>query len=256
MLQKYQFTLKCLRSGVVYGFGGSEVHGLLFAIMGEIDKDYATDLHGLIDKPFVLELCMDNWERDGRISRCQTGETYTITLSCLNKELAERVSKANEVWAGREVRLGSAIFSIDEIRLIGQLFYQDILTNLYLSHEFTMQFNTPTSFRRQGVQILFPEPVKVYENLLRRWSIFSPIKLLDEIDFSRIMVKKYNLRTEVVHFENYMIAGFVGKCTYKLPEDVEDLLLLHVGALSRFAIFSGVGYKVTMGMGNISYQAS
>ena len=56
--------------------------------------------------------------------------------------------------------------------------------------------------------------------------------------------------TEIVQFEKYKVPGFVGRCNYRLPAGYSELILFQVHVSARYAGVAGVGYKVTMGLGD------
>ena len=224
---------------------------MLFEILKEINVGKATLLHDMVDKPFAVVPPTGSWQREGEPSRSIVGESYTISIFCLTKLMVDLLSEAAVAWKGKTVRLGTALFPVDEVHegYPGGVYYQDLLTRLPLPDQFTLESRTPTSFRQSGTQILFPLPELVFGNLLRRWNSFSPLQLESSIDFSQIKVKNYKLHTEMVHFEKYMVVGFIGWCTYMLPRSCSDFDAFHIHVLARFADLAGVGYKVTMGLG-------
>ncbi|MCL4441723.1 MAG: CRISPR-associated endoribonuclease Cas6 [Firmicutes bacterium] len=254
MLQKYTFIMTCREPGAVRGLGGAEAHGLLFSLLKEVDEAATTSLHNAVEKPFALGVPTGTWNRERDFSLSNEGEMYSFTVSCLTPEMSSLVEQAAAAWQGRNVRLGNGVFSGEEITIEfpSGVQYQDILTRPRLPGEINLEFRTPTSFRQRGNQILFPLPERVFGSLLQRWNSFSPLKLPENTDFSLVRVKRYTLRTEMVIFERYMVAGFVGRCAYNLPGKYDDLLAFQVHTLARFAEFAGVGYKVTMGLGEVS----
>lgn len=251
MIQKFNFILVCREPGFVNGLGGSEVHGLLFKLLKEINTVTATKLHSLVDKPFSLGPLLGDWERKGGFCRSSLEKRYMFSVSCLNEEMIDLIEQVARFWSGRSVRLGSGAYTVENIwkECPHGVTYQEILTVSRRDDEFTLEFCTPTSFRQRGTQILFPLPERVFGSLLHKWNVFSPVQLHQDSDFSIVRVKKYNLHTEMVHFDKYMVAGFVGRCTYTIPRKHEDFLAFQLHTLARFAEFASVGYKVTMGLG-------
>lgn len=252
MLQKYTFTMTCLEPGKVRGLGGSELHGLFFNLLKEIDPLQASRIHDMVEKPFALEVPAGLWERNRELSCSLPGEKYSFSISGLSEEMVQTIGKLASVWQGRKISLGTGVFAGGEVcqEHTVERSYQSILALPRLPSEFTLEFRTPTSFRQQGTQIMFPVPEKVFGSLFRRWNAFSPLKLPEEMDFSFVRVKRYNLHTEMVHFEKYMVAGFTGRCTYTLPAKYDDFAVNIVHSLARFSPYAGVGYKVTMGLGS------
>ncbi len=71
-----------------------------------------------------------------------------------------------------------------------------------------------------------------------------------------MVIDDYDLHPHTVRFVNHPQRGFVGTCTYGLrppieaePEEAEFALQQQILLLTRFAFYTGVGYKPAMGMG-------
>ena len=55
----------------------------------------------------------------------------------------------------------------------------------------------------------------------------------------------------MIDFGRYRQVGFLGDCRYIVDREAEEYLLQRLHALAEFAVYSGVGAKVTMGMGQV-----
>lgn len=253
MLQKYKLTMKCVSAGKVHGIGGSELHGMLFSIIKEKDSQLASVLHNSGDKPFSLSLFYGPGERNNDVFYCYEGDEYYFYLSCLNDEMCKIGEELAEDWPGKNLRVGSGIFTgkTTEILLPQGFDYHDLYKQPPVTGEIKMDFLSPTSFRSQGRQILFPLPEKVFASLQRRWNAFSPVRFQNDTDFSFIVVSRYNLRTELVSFEKYRVIGFKGQCRYRILHKYEEIMASRVSALARFAEIGGCGYKTSMGLGHV-----
>jgi CRISPR-associated endoribonuclease Cas6 len=119
--------------------------------------------------------------------------------------------------------------------------------------ELGFRFLSPTSFRLSGKQHLFPEPEFVFGSLIRKWNSFSEIRCptFDADQLSRIKVLRYELRTEMVEFDNYRVVGFMGDVSYGVTPELTDECSEVMAALATFAEYCGVGYKTTMGLGHV-----
>jgi CRISPR-associated endoribonuclease Cas6 len=134
-----------------------------------------------------------------------------------------------------------------------------------------LEFCSPTAFsngqRLGGKQMwLFPDPERVFDSLARSWNHWAPASLILDLQELQayihewVTVTSYQIETQTVHFDRVTQEGFVGRCIYILQEkpnhQVENLETrltpaqsLHL--LSRYALYAGVGYKTTMGMGQV-----
>ncbi|MBO8138337.1 MAG: CRISPR-associated endoribonuclease Cas6 [Desulfotomaculum sp.] len=253
MLQKYAFNFTCTKQGAVKGLGGTEIHGLLFALLKEVNADAATRLHEAVHKPFALEPLKGELKREGKLTYINEGEKYSFTIACLTEEIGALLARAADALIGRIIKLGTGEFLLTGVveQYNGGIRYQQILDCGHAPSDITFKFLTPTSFRQRGTQLLFPLPELVFSSLMKRWNAFSPVKLHEDTDFSFIRVKKYNLSTQMVQFEKYMVAGFVGSCTFNIHSKNAGPAQSCVYPLARFAEFAGVGYKPTMGLGRV-----
>jgi CRISPR-associated endoribonuclease Cas6 len=144
------------------------------------------------------------------------------------------------------------------------------------NHEpLTLQFSSLTTFNRSSLKskaygnhyARLPLPLYVFPGLARRWQELAPPELAGVvqmeqieryIDEEGIVIEDYELKTHRVNFVNHPQKGFIGTCKYHLrgldeattqdaPLTVRQQLLL----LAQLAFYCGVGYKTTMGMGQV-----
>jgi CRISPR-associated endoribonuclease Cas6 len=120
----------------------------------------------------------------------------------------------------------------------------------------TLRFASPTAFSVGNRRFaLFPEPLLVWDSLVRTWNRYAPeILHLDkpairEFVAQHVAVTDYLLQTTTLYFPHSVQKGFIGTCTYTIQQSSENEQALHLAALASFARFAGVGSKTTMGMG-------
>ena len=139
----------------------------------------------------------------------------------------------------------------------------------------TLEFSSLTTFNRNNTKeggygthyVRLPLPQYVFPGLVRRWVDIAPPELVGIIQKDRIeqyisdegiIVVDYDLKAHSVKFTTHQQIGFVGICKYHLrgPDDdvtpeapltIRQQLLL----LAQIAFYSGVGYKTSMGMGQV-----
>ena len=66
-----------------------------------------------------------------------------------------------------------------------------------------------------------------------------------------VEITRYTLHTQRFNFGEYGQTGFVGNCEFRLHYDLPAPLRQHLQLLAAFALFSGVGLKTAMGMGQV-----
>jgi CRISPR-associated endoribonuclease Cas6 len=124
----------------------------------------------------------------------------------------------------------------------------------------TIRFASPTAFSLGDRRFaLFPDPLFVWDSLMRSWNLYAPEPLhvekqpLRKFIIEQIMVSAYDLQTTTYSFPNYVQKGFVGTCTYQMS--IDATYAPQVAALAAFAQYAGIGYKTTMGMGQTRLEA-
>jgi CRISPR-associated endoribonuclease Cas6 len=124
------------------------------------------------------------------------------------------------------------------------------LANTSVSSDITLQFLTPTSFKQnQNIQP-FPLPDLVFNSLLRRWNRFAPAELQFPQVQWQALISAFELKTHALKMEAGAEIGAKGWIKYRFP-DPEQARIASV--LANFAVFSGVGRKTAMGMGQTTF---
>lgn len=153
---------------------------------------------------------------------------------------------------------------------------EDVKTlQLKKAHALTLDFASLTTFNRSNQRnnvygnhfATFPFPLYIFPMLANRWREFAPPEYTHIVQRERIeqyilddgmVIHDYDLHPHWVTFTSHPQRGFVGTCTYHLrgpdeiatpeaPLTVRQQILL----LSRFALYTGIGYKTAMGMGQV-----
>jgi CRISPR-associated endoribonuclease Cas6 len=134
-----------------------------------------------------------------------------------------------------------------------ELYESHVLAN-NLPRSFTLQFHSPTTFRSGGQNMPFPLPRFIFLTLAEKWNRYSPVHLGEEIApmlAERVQLARYDLRTRMLDFGRYRQVGFTGRCEFRIEAKKDDLWGKIPHLLADFAFYAGVGYKTTMGMGQV-----
>jgi CRISPR-associated endoribonuclease Cas6 len=139
----------------------------------------------------------------------------------------------------------------------------------------TLQFASLTTFNRGSAKekaygnhyARLPLPQYVFPGLAKRWQELAPSEMVGMVQKERIeeyvqaegvVIEDYQLRTHRVHFTQHPQRGFIGTCKYHLrgPDEItttDDLLTVRqqLLLLAQLAFYCGIGYKTTMGMGQV-----
>ncbi len=107
---------------------------------------------------------------------------------------------------------------------------------------------------------VLPEPAHVFESLAKQWETFAPEHLrmaANELTARQLaawceeslIVARYALETRYLPSSKFAQAGFQGKIMYEMKGIQSSPEAAWLTPLAHFALFSGVGYKTSMGMG-------
>ena len=69
--------------------------------------------------------------------------------------------------------------------------------------------------------------------------------------FKEIKIEQKNIRMRRAKLNKFFIEGFTGEVTFRV-DDENERLKQAMYILSEFAFYAGVGYKTTMGFGQVS----
>lgn len=242
------------------GNGGEALHGLFFTLLRRTAMDVASHLHRADEqKPFSLSPLLEGHELQRGYTNITSGRTACFRINILTEELLTLTVKTFFLWLaeGKALSLCGKPITITTVDIgsasnISVTSFTRLLLESCAQPVVTLEFISPTSFKRNEVQIVFPEPQLVFSSLLRRWNAFSELKLPDEYLelLPSIKVSNYSLSTELIHFSRYKVIGFKGIVEYTLPQETPEPFRKAMNALADFACYAGVGAKTTMGMGH------
>ena len=137
-----------------------------------------------------------------------------------------------------------------------------------------LEFATLTTFHRSTAHsvygkhyALLPFPHYVFIWLAKRWHELAPPELAELVQREQIeryieeegmVIDDHALQTHRVQFNRHPQRGFVGTCTYSLRGPDEEqvppgqlTVRQQCILLSWLAFYTGLGYKTTMGMGQV-----
>ena len=274
-LHSIVLTLVPTREATVRATMGHQAHGAFLRAVEESDDALAEVLHtpGLPAKPFTVSAL----QGAERINRGQLvlspEETYWLRFTVLYPPIFERFMSRFLRGDGRPVvRLGRALLLIKEIITTPEghpwadyTSWPRLAAEAEPEREITLEFLSPTAFgfgqQSWGKKIMvLPLPETVFSSLARTWNNFAPPQLqmdrralrtyLDE----HVVVKRLDdLNTRMLRFRRSYQIGFTGRVTYGLMAD-NEIARAQLNALADAALYLGVGYKTTMGMGQCKRQ--
>lgn len=250
---------------------GNALYTAVLQLVGAYDRSLAARLHDADGpKPFTTSPLQGPVTVVGKQVRVQQDHDYWIRVTSLEGAFSDALL-AIESRPPATMRLQGGQFTVVQVssqthdhpwasRLPYEALYEAALRQETRARpQVTMVFESPTAFRSQGQTLVFPLPRLVFGSLLNRWNRYAP-QALDEglIEaFERgLDVDRYTLKTHMQDFGRYQLqAGFVGQCTYGARKGVAVEVVSGMRLLAGFAFFAGVGYRTTMGMGQVRLLA-
>lgn len=223
---------------------GRAIHGLFFRLLSSVDPALANRIHAISVKPFCIwkldpaTFCISaqTEELQSALERIPMQQYPEFTLAARPVKVAMEKDRSLEpqlVWAG-----------FNGLGLLGNL---------------RIRYLSPTSFRRDGVQELFPEPGLVFRSLYKKAAAvcgewFTQEMATPEEFVPHVRVARYELQTNEAGFDRYKIIGCQGNVIYDCRRLNLPAYRRTVSLLAAMAPFIGVGYKTTMGMGRVECE--
>lgn len=182
----------------------------------------------------------------------------TLKIRFLDDELAKNA--VNYFYTNESLMIYNTVFKVASLTIRSNDFTK--VGDLRL---FRLYFNTPTHLARIGSKfdMVFPEPLSVFPNLMRVWDSCMPEKFGKEIHEKyrewiekNITVSAYDMRTLVVNGKGMKI-GFVGWCAYRIDDkEANNGFGLITNKLANFAEYSNIGMERTAGFGVVNYRSN
>lgn len=245
-------SLKITLSSSV-SFSNTEPLGVMFqgVIMEKIRSEYARFLH---------ESQLHTYSQNVLVDKVSTNIIWTINT--LNDEAKKEISDV--IRSCQTIKLQYRDAELTVIKIEETSISYEYLTKQYFFGEcdriIKVRFNTPTSFKHDGVYALFPDVGMLFQSLMRKYdaSADNATEMMsDEVLKSLIdnsMIVGYKLKSTRYNVSNIAIPSFMGDITIKIngPQQMINLVWM----LMKFGEYSGVGIKTAMGMGSINVLES
>lgn len=247
---------------------GHQIHAMFLQLVARADPALSVRLHDEPGyRPFTLSLLLGAAPCGNHVA-LSPEQIYHVRLTLLDGgNLWDYLSTLLLETGPLEMRLGEASFTItrllstsaaDTTRWAARTSWEELVATP-MRQSMTLSFASPTAFNISGKYFaLFPEPPLVWESLVRSWNSYAPDPLkiekqaLQDLLRHKVTVTGCSLATHTLHYPKYTQKGFAGTCTYTIQEDGKRADQL--ACLAAFARFAGVGYKTTMGMGQVRME--
>ncbi len=211
-------------------------------------------------QPLTVSPLRGEMRREGPEFVLDAGALYEWRLTGVSREAAEGLLRLSPALGG--VRIGPAVFQVagvcslpEEQPDAGRDTYEALYQRWSegpLPRSVTLEFLTPTTFRRNGFEQPFPLPRQVFGHLADVWNAYSSVPLGDlrALLGDGVILGRWRGETLRVEMGARRTVGFVGSFTYRPVEAIPELQRL-LGMLSEFAFYAGVGWQRAHGMGQV-----
>ncbi len=287
-LYALQLRLSPVEAGELRLNTGAPAQAAFLDLLRQVDPELTARLHAAdLRRPYTLGLLRGFDHLDAR-TRAEVmagaralpvtpGAVFWLRVTILDAELFQSFTRAMLEHAGSLImRIGGARFAVTRVlgmpepgergpSWVGHATFADLLADRTPTRQWRFEFATPTAFslgqRAWGKAFaLFPDPGQVWRSLARMWETFAPAQLsmaamaltprdLAEFCDEALVVTRYQLETQYLPGARFGQAGFQGTVEYTLMHDLQAPAAQWLAPLARFALYAGVGYKTSMGMG-------
>ena len=256
------FTIRPQVAASVPSSLGRATHAAILRLIQAADPSLSARIH---DGEGVKPLTVSNvlGLGPGRFSPAHPDRDYTLRVTLLTPEL-EAIAAEWTPDAIGELDLDGQIWQVraratqtDDHPWASSASYEQIAAPLLdrpaeLPARWDVQFASPVTFRRRGVNLPMPMPELVFGSLLEKWNAFAPIALPDEVRRfaeERLAVSRYELRTLAGPTSGGALQiGAVGRCTY-VAIGHDRYWQACITTLARYAYYAGIGAGTARGLG-------
>lgn len=136
----------------------------------------------------------------------------------------------------------------------------ELLETYYFQHmprSIKIKFKTPTAFKQKGQYLFYPDLRCILQSMILKYDAVTvkegtiQEEILEEL-VRNTRITQYNLRSCSFYMEGVKIPAFIGEI--KLAISGPQTLVNYINFLFRFACYSGIGIKASVGMGAIEIQ--
>jgi CRISPR-associated endoribonuclease Cas6 len=264
---------------------GSQAHAAFLDILRQHDPALSERLHLPNQRrPFTVgplhgfkqlsAAQFDRATRQGQKVKVEPNQVYWLRFTMLDGAMfgvfAQHFLKG---WQTARLRIGETEFELSRL-LTGPeagnrasswaayASFEELVRKAKPQASYQFEFASPTAFslgqQSWGKKMaLLPEPGLVFDSLAHQWDSFAPPPLRLGADLpelvewckANLVVSQLQLETRNLVFKQYPQVGFVGQVTYERKGPVVEPFASWVSCLAAFALYAGVGYKTSMGMG-------
>jgi len=242
---------------------GNFLHSWFTELINGIDLSLSEILHKPGEnKPFTISPLNGKFIPKESTNQVLEGEEYWFRITSIEETLSDILSSLQNM--PHNLAINDTEFSFKKIIKTqkdhpwarSESYYE--IANKWgesLSDKIKLKFCSPTTFRQKETNLPLPLPILIIKGLYEKWDKYSPFAIKESLEeiANQIFISRYELNTSIFNFGTYKQVGFTGTCEFGI-KDKSFYKLIH--RLFDFAFYAGVGYKTTMGMGQVRKMAA
>ena len=242
---------------------GRACYAFFLGLVERASPSLAEELHAPRGvKPFTVS-ALFSWDLPRLVQpEVREGERYWIRFTSVKPDLSRLLAEEVLPNLPTTIELGPAAFEVGTPitereghpwarTTTAQALLEDWFSTSRVEKRFTLEFASPTAYRRIHRNVVVPWPEGIFRGYLATWNKYcAPAfdrDLLDLVE-ADVAITKYELRTAVVQIGPAREIGCVGRCGYTIFRR-ERAFWRAINLLADFSQFCGTGYKTTQGMG-------
>lgn len=263
-------TLRPTHQDTIPGWTGRAAHAWFLGSLRDVDPALSSIVHDRNGpKPFTTS-SLGGVDLGDEVT-LHPDRLYTLRLTTLHADVTRvALNGLAPRWLERGITLHDQPFRVEQISSdtdddpwAGAASYADLLASHPLSGKgsraprITLRFASPTSFNKTGgLQMPLPVPELVFGSLIDRWTAFSSVALHPDLKTfvsTCVAVSDVRIESRRISFERAdrgAATGFTGSVTFSLQSS-ERFWLDQMHTLAAFALYSGIGVRTTMGLGQV-----
>ncbi|SFG15501.1 CRISPR-associated endoribonuclease Cas6 [Ligilactobacillus ruminis] len=219
------------------------LHGWL---MNHLDDDFASELHQAGMNPMSIQVVHDE-------------ESVSFIINLLTEKACNEVEPLIMSDSLNMIRINSG--NQHEFEIIEKSVFErseSDLSKIFYGNDCSkvlkLKIMTPTAFKTNGKYVFLPDVRLVFQNLMKKYGCAFEkgedidFELLDEICI-KVEVAAFSLKSRRFYLHKAYVNGFQGYLT--LVCHGSQTLTNYIAMLLKFAEYSGIGVKTSMGMGAV-----
>jgi CRISPR-associated endoribonuclease Cas6 len=274
IFRSFVLNLTALTPGVLDGAVGELAHAAFYQTIQEADPALAQRMHDAQERAaFTLSPLFGYWRSpQDKLIHINTGQPGFLRVTLLDDELAGVFLHAMQRETFPRLRLGKVELGVtgalgapgshpwSGYTTLEELAALDRTLDRTPTH-WTLEFASPTAIRwgeadnKTRRLERFPLPRLALAALRTRWDRLTGDtwgRAFEEWAERNLVVGRiWNWRTEAVRFQGQTYSGGVGRLEYQLLDGRSRANAVHCERLLRLAFYTGIGYKTTLGLGQV-----